>query len=130
MSNFFRSRGEDPIILASEWTNTVAPTPVTRPPGERGRRPRPITAPEETYPLYPSPTPWADPVSMTFVTLTTLPPAAYARFLSQTAFVVVVGVSFISRFRLWPLMGMRQERPGLYLRWYLVCPEIKVKRNN
>ena len=29
--------------------------------------------------------------------------------------VVVVGVSFISRFRLRPLMGTRQERPGMYL---------------
>ena len=29
--------------------------------------------------------------------------------------VVVVGVSFISRFRLQPLMGTRQERPGMYL---------------
>ena len=27
---------------------------------------------------------------------------------------VVVGVSFISRFRLRPLMGTRQERPGMY----------------
>jgi hypothetical protein len=26
---------------------------------------------------------------------------------------VVVGVSFISRFRLWPLMGTRQERPSM-----------------
>ena len=29
--------------------------------------------------------------------------------------IVVVGVSFISCFRLRPLMGTRQERPGMYL---------------
>ena len=29
--------------------------------------------------------------------------------------VVVVEVSFISHFRLQPLMGTRQERPGMYL---------------
>ena len=42
----------------------------------------------------------------------------------------VVEVSFISRFRLRPLMGTRQERPGMYLSNYLVCPEIMVKQNN
>ena len=46
------------------------------------------------------------------------------------AVVVVVEVSFISRFRLRPLMGTRQERPGMYLSNYLVCPEIMVKQNN
>ena len=34
--------------------------------------------------------------------------------------VVVVEVLFISRFRLRPLMGTRQERPGIYLSNYLV----------
>jgi hypothetical protein len=87
MPNFFRSRPEDPIIPTSEWGNT----PVIRPPEERGRRPRPITPPSPSsagtgivppnlltdsspdlsgrdIPPIPPTTPWADPVSMTFVT--------------------------------------------------------------
>jgi len=40
--------------------------------------------------------------------------------LDHSSVVVVVDVSFISRFRLRPLKGTRQERPGMYLSRYLV----------
>lgn len=111
MPAFFRSRPEEPIIPSSEWANTLPPTPVTRLPEERGRRPRPITPPSPSsagtgivppnlltdsspdlsgrdIPPIPPTTPWADPVSMASVAFLSLvhlvPHATHARLLSRT----------------------------------------------